>query len=183
MSPDQTATFSPPDISTLQEIFGGPDVHGMGSSVVSLTISPPNNDVDLESLAKIQYQEFCGEIWNRFGPENWLAPWSELYRRPYPNDDDDLVRNILDELRGLKDDHCIDLVVSMMLENIDDAKVAHAALSQVFDDPAIQQLSIYRLGDGEAYNGLLIAATTHPATMAGEDETTVQAIFLTFLMD
>jgi len=182
MSPDRTATFFPPYISTLQEIFGGPDVHGMGSSVVSVTISP-NNDVDLESLAKIQYQEFCGEIWNRFGPENWLAPWSELYRRPYLNDDDDSARNILDELRGLKDDHCIDLVVSMLLDNIDDSEVAHAALTQVFDDPAIQQLSIYRLGDGDAYNGLLIAAATYPVTTAGEDETTGQAIFLTFLMD
>ena len=178
MSSDQTTNLSPPDISILQEIFGGPDVHGMGSSAVSVTIDP--NTVDLETLAKIQYQEFCGEIWNRFGPENWLGPWSESYRRPRPKDQ--LGRNILDELRGLKDDHCIDLVVSMLLDNIDNAEAAHAALSRVFDDPAIHELSIYRLGDGEAFNGLLIAAATHPVTTVGE-ETTGQAIFLTFLMD
>jgi hypothetical protein len=150
----------------------------MGSSVVSVTINP--NSVDLETLAKQRYQEFCGEIWNRFGPENWLGPWCELYHRS--NNAPLLERNILEELGSLKDDHCIDLVVSMLLDNIDDAEAGHAALTQVFDDASIHQLSIYRLGDGEAFSGLMIAATTLPVTTVGE-ETTVQAIFLTFLMD
>lgn len=180
MSPDQpTGTYShqPADITTLQQIFGGPDVHAMGSSVVAVEINP--NHVDLETLAQKQYQNFCGEIWNRFGPENWLGPWCELYRR---SSNPLEASNILEELRGLKDDHSIDLVVSMLLDNIDNPEGAHAALTRVFDDPAIDQLSFYRLGDGEAFNGLLIAATTHLLATVGE-ETIGKAIFLTFLMD
>jgi len=63
---------------------------------------------------------------------------------------------------------------SMILDNIDEPEAAHATLSEVFDDPAIDGLSIFRLGDGEAYSGLLIAA---------DRGTGKPAIFLTFLMD
>ena len=62
----------------------------------------------------------------------------------------------------------------MILDNIDEPEAAHATLSKVFDDPAIDGLSIFRLGDGEAYSGLLIAA---------DRGTGEPAIFLTFLMD
>jgi hypothetical protein len=44
MSPDQptdgTYSHQPADITTLQQIFGGPDVHAMGSSVVAVEINP-----------------------------------------------------------------------------------------------------------------------------------------------
>lgn len=149
----------------LQKIYGGPEVRGMGSSVTSVALGAGQS---LEAAAKQQYQTFCGEIWKRFGPENWLGQWSEVYRRAAGQPGD-----ILRELRELTD-HTAALAASMILDNIDEAEVAHAALASVFNDPAIKQLSIFRLGDGEAYSGVLIAAQTSDSASAS---------LLTFLMD
>lgn len=149
----------------LQKIYGGPEVTGMGSSVTEVALSEPGK---LEEVAKQRYQKFCGEIWQRFGPENWMSQWAEVYRRPAGQ-----AGKILEELRGLED-HTASMAGSMILDNIDEPEAAHATLSEVFDDPAIDGLSIFRLGDGEAYSGLLIAA---------DRGTGEPAIFLTFLMD
>jgi hypothetical protein len=149
----------------LQKIYGGPDVTGMGSSVTEVALSEPGK---LEEVAKQRYQKFCGEIWERFGPENWMSQWAEVYRRPAGQ-----TGKILEELRSLED-HTASMAGSMILDNIDEPEAAHATLSEVFDDPAIDGLSIFRLGDGEAYSGLLIAA---------DRGTGEPAIFLTFLMD
>jgi hypothetical protein len=149
----------------LQQLYGGPDVHGMGSSVVSLPLAADGN---LEGAARKCYQDFCGEIWERFGPENWLGQWAEVYRRPSGQSG-----NIIEELKAISD-HPTNLAASMILDNIDEAEAAHAALAEVFNDPAVTQLSIFRLGDGEAYSGLLIAARK------GDSD---PATFLTFLMD
>jgi hypothetical protein len=149
----------------LQKIYGGPEVTGMGSSVTEVALSEQGK---LEAVAKQRYQKFCGEIWERFGPENWMSQWAEVYRRPAGQ-----TGKILEELRGLED-HTASMAGSMILDNIDEPEAAHATLSEVFDDPAIDGLSIFRLGDGEAYSGLLIAA---------DRGTGKPAIFLTFLMD
>jgi hypothetical protein len=149
----------------LQKIYGGPEVTGMGSSVTEVALTEEGK---LEELAKQRYQKFCGEIWERFGPENWMSQWAEVYRRPAGQSG-----KILEELRGLKD-HTASMAGSMILDNIDEPEAAHATLTEVFDDPAIDGLSIFRLGDGEAYSGLLIAAERGPGQ---------PAIFLTFLMD
>ncbi len=150
---------------TLQKIYGGPDVHGMGSSVTHVVLGPEER---LEDVARKRYQAFCGEIWERFGPENWLGQWAEVYRRPTGQ-----AGNIIEELKGLSE-HPDNLSASMILDNIDEAEAGHAALAEVFNDPAMEQLCIYRLGDGDAYSGLLIAGQRgggEPATL------------LTFLMD
>jgi hypothetical protein len=149
----------------LQKIYGGPEVTGMGSSVTEVALSEPGK---LEEVAKQRYQKLCGEIWERFGPENWMSQWAEVYRRPAGQ-----TGKILEELRSLED-HTASMAGSMILDNIDEPEAAHATLSKVFDDPAIDGLSIFRLGDGEAYSGLLIAA---------DRGTGEPAIFLTFLMD
>jgi hypothetical protein len=49
-----------------------------------------------------------------------------------------------------------------------------AALQDVFNHPSVQQLSIFRLGDGEAYSGLMIAA---------QSKATDRLVTLTLLMD
>lgn len=149
----------------LQKIYGGPEVTGMGSSVTEIALPEQGK---LEEIAKQRYQKFCGEIWERFGPKNWMSQWAEVYRRPTGQ-----TGKILEELRGLED-HNASMAGSMILDNIDEPESAHEILSEVFDDPAINRLSIFRLGDGEAYSGLLIAADRGPGQAA---------IFLTFLMD
>jgi len=156
---------SSPPIPALQKIYGGPEVTGMGSSVTEVALPEQGK---LEEVAKQRYQKFCGEIWERFGPENWMSQWAEVYQRPSGQ-----VGKIIEELRSLKD-HTTSMAGSMILDNIDDPEAAHAVLSEVFDNPAIKELSIFRLGDGEAYSGLLIAA---------DRGVSQPAIFLTFLMD
>jgi hypothetical protein len=148
-------------ISKLQEIYGGPEVRGLGSSVIEV---PLDDESRFESTAKERYRVFCGEIWERFGPENWLGQWAEVYRRPTATATEtatakDVVAagGIEAELRGLED-HAASMAGSLMLDNIDDADAAEEMLKRVFDDPAIRRLSIYRLGDGEAIFGVMIAA-------------------------
>jgi|694.fasta_scaffold28502_3 hypothetical protein len=152
-------------LATLQSIYGGPEVKGMGSGVLD---QPLPAGVPWESAAKQRYQQFCGDIWDRFGPDNWLGQWAEVYRRP-EGQSGDIVR----ELRELKD-HPTKLAGSMLLDNIDDPEPAVAALQDVFNHPSVQQLSIFRLGDGEAYSGLMIAA---------QSKATDRLVTLTLLMD
>lgn len=154
-----------PAFLALQKIYGGPEVTGMGSSVSQSTLKPGEN---LEEAARQLYQKFCGELWDRFGSENWLSQWAEVYRRPEGS-----TGKIVEELRSLKDTTA-SMAGSMILDNVDPAEAAHAALSDVFDDGEIEQLSIFRLGDGDAYSGLILAANRR----AGQTAT-----FLAFLMD
>lgn len=152
-------------VATLQTIYGGPEIQGMGSSVLEVRLPAGES---LESGAQHRYREFCGELWERFGPENWLGQWAEVYRRP-DGQGGDIVR----ELRGLKD-HSTEMAGSMLLDNIDDPETAVAALERVFNHPSIRRLSIFRLGDGEAYSGLLLAA---------QGTARDSLVTLTFLMD
>jgi hypothetical protein len=62
----------------------------------------------------------------------------------------------------------------MILDNLEGAEQARAALSAVYDDPAITELQVYNLGDGGAMSGLLIA---------GRQNETGETIFLVFLLD
>ena len=64
--------------------------------------------------------------------------------------------------------------VPMILENIDGAEQARAALAAAYDDPAVTELRVFNLGDGEAMSGLLVA---------GRRGATGEATFLVFLMD
>ncbi|MCB0201860.1 MAG: hypothetical protein KDI03_17475, partial [Anaerolineae bacterium] len=60
----------------------------------------------------------------------------------------------------------------MILDNVDNAEAARAALAAVYDDPAVTELRVYTLGDGEAMSGLLVAGRRGS-----------EATFLVFLLD
>ena len=62
----------------------------------------------------------------------------------------------------------------MILDSIEGAETARAALSAAFDDPAVSELRAFNLGDGEAMSGLLVA---------GRRGASGEATFLVFLMD
>lgn len=46
--------------------------------------------------------------------------------------------------------------VPMILDEIEGADQARAALSAVYDDPTITELRVFDLGDGEAMSGILV---------------------------
>jgi glycine cleavage system aminomethyltransferase T len=62
----------------------------------------------------------------------------------------------------------------MILDAVQDADKARAALSAAFDDATVTELSVYNIGDGAAMSGLLIAARRGA---------TGESTFLVFLMD
>jgi hypothetical protein len=45
----------------------------------------------------------------------------------------------------------------MILNDVDGAEAARAALSAAFDDSAVTELMVYNVGDGGAMSGLLVA--------------------------
>ena len=62
----------------------------------------------------------------------------------------------------------------MILDSVEEAETARAALSVAFDDPSVTELRAFNLGDGGAMSGLLVAGRR-----GASGETT----FLVFLMD
>ncbi|MFM2093783.1 MAG: hypothetical protein RIS70_907 [Planctomycetota bacterium] len=162
---NNTILMTTDSIAVLQRIYGGPDVTGMGSSVTSCVLVAGE---DLEGAARKRYQVSCGHLWERFGPENWLGQWAEVYRRPVGSKG-----NIVQEIREIPDDLAA-LAASMLLDNIENPEAAKRALETEFNDAAIQQFVIYRLGDGDAYSGVLLAA---------QRDSNQPITFLTFLMD
>ncbi|MFM1891495.1 MAG: hypothetical protein RLZ44_572, partial [Pseudomonadota bacterium] len=118
------------------------------------------------ALAK--YRGFVGKLWERYGEQAWMGPWKEVYlRQPGTRPD------IGAELRGVTDPDAR-LSVPMILDDIEDAPAARAALAAAFDDPAVTELRAFNLGDGAAMSGLLVASRR---AASGE------ATFLVFLLD
>ena len=97
-----------------------------------------------------------------------MGPWKEVYARKTGAKAD-----IVAELRGISDSDAQNSV-PMILDNIDGAEKARAALTAAYDDPAVTELRVFNLGDGEAMSGLLVA---------GRRQATGEAAFLVFLMD
>ncbi|MEZ4769588.1 MAG: hypothetical protein R2844_14300 [Caldilineales bacterium] len=81
--------------------------------------------------------------------------------------------DIAAELRGITD---IDARNSapMILDVVQDAEQAKAALAAAFDDPAVSELRVFNLGDGGAMSGILVA---------GRLPDMADATFLVFLLD
>jgi Asp/Glu/hydantoin racemase len=97
-----------------------------------------------------------------------MGPWKEVHARQVGAKPD-----IVAELRGITDRDARSSV-PMILDKIDDAEGARAALAAAYDDPAVTELRVFNLGDGGAMSGLLVA---------GRRQATGVATFLVFLMD
>lgn len=155
----------PDDIVALQAAYGPPSQAAFGSAAF---YEPDASGVDLADLALAQYKVFVGDLWDRYGEDAWMGPWKEVYARPAGG-----APNIVTELRGI-DDADAALSTPMILDVVDDADAARAALAATYDDPAVTELRVFTLGDGEAMTGLLVA---------GRRGATGEATFLVFLMD
>jgi hypothetical protein len=155
----------PDAVSRLEAAYGGPSQGGFGSAVFH---GPLGDTDDLTKAALSTYKTFVGTLWERYGEQAWMGPWKEVYTRPTGVKPD-----IAAELRGIADPDAR-LSAPMILDTIEDAEAARAALSAVFDDPAVTELRVFNLGDGGAMSGVLVAGR-HGASGA--------ATFLVFLMD
>ena len=152
-------------VADLEAAYGPPSQSAFGSAVFYESIGA---DHSLTNAALAKYKYFAGELWERYGEDAWMGPWKEVYTRAAAAKPD-----IVAELRGISDPDA-SISAPMILDVVQDADQARAALSAAFDDPAVTELRVFNLGDGEAMSGLLVA---------GRRADTADATFLVFLLD
>jgi hypothetical protein len=155
----------PQFLTALEVAYGAPSQAGFGSAVFYERLEASD---DLAKAALAKYKYFTGELWERWGEDAWMGRWREVYARPAG-----VKPNIVAELQAITDPDARNSV-PMILENIEGAEKARAALAAAFDDPAETELRVFNLGDGEAMSGLLVAGRR------GADS---EGTFLVFLMD
>ena len=161
----KTEPAKPAYVTDLEAAYGAPSQEGFGSAVFYEKIKAGD---DLTDAALAKYKYFTGELWERWGEDAWMGPWKEVYAREAGAKHD-----IVAELKSIQD---IDArnSVPMVLDVVEGAETARAALAAAFDDPAVSELRVYNLGDGGAMSGLLVA---------GRRAATNDATFLVFLLD
>ena len=155
----------PENVRKLEAAYGPPSQTGFGSAVFHEKLGAGQ---ELSGLAQATYRSFVGELWDRWGEQAWMGPWSEVYARA-PGAKPDIVA----ELRGIRDARTAGSV-PMILETVENAEAARSALAGVYDDPSVSELRVFSIGDGGAMSGLLVAGSR-----AGSAEATL----LVFLMD
>ena len=164
-SSTESAEGKPESVINLEEVYGIASQDAFGSSVF---YNPASNlEESLEEAALAKYQYFTGETWDRYGEENWLGEWSLVYQRSASTE-----RDIVAELRAIADNRAR-LSASLLLENIENEAEACKSLASVFDDQLVSELSIFKIGDGSAMSGVLIASR----------RSTDETVFLVLLMD
>lgn len=160
----QAESAQPAYLADLATVYGGPSQAAFGSAVFGETLA---DGADLTAAALAKYKYFVGDLWEQYGEAAWMGPWKEVYARPL-----DAAHDIVTELRAV-DDADAALSVPMILDNIDDAEQARAALAAAFDAPDVTEVRVFNLGDGGAMSGILVAGR----------RTTDEAFFLVFLLD
>jgi hypothetical protein len=154
----------PDFVTNLETAYGAPSQAAFGSAVFYEVLPA---DADLTQAALVKYRYFVGRLWEQYGEKAWMGPWREVYVRQ-PGTPADIVS----ELRGITDRDA-QLSIPMILDNIEGAEKAQAALAAAYNDSAVNDLRVFNLGDGEAMSGLLIAGR------CSDGATTT----LTFLLD
>lgn len=138
----------PSFVVLLESQFGPPSQQAFGSSV----FYNPQNMPNLEEEAMLRYRFFLGDAWKRLGEANWLSTWGVVYERNLSSPPD-----IIQELKTIPD-RGVRMSADLLLESQEDAAAAQAALRGAFDQSAIRELKVFKIGDGAAMSGLLIAA-------------------------
>lgn len=145
-----STSFSQPKpkyVLQLEAVYGSPSQAGFGSAVFYI---PADSTSELDAVAIECYRYFVGDLWDRFGETAWMQPWKVVYQRLAATQP-----AIVAELHAIADS-TIQLSVPLLLET-GDAAIAGQALADAYDDPTVEQLAVYRLGDGGAMSGLLVA--------------------------
>ncbi len=158
-----TPAVVPVYVVALESAFGAPSQAGFGSAVFyEVTIAAAN----LEQVAQEKYRYFVGDLWERFGAGTWLSTWRLLYTRS------DQRRDIASELLAITD-HDARQLAPLIVDNGSRAASSREALTAAYDDETVSALRVYRIGDGAALAGLLIAGWRDNG----------EAVFLTLLLD
>ncbi len=155
----------PQSVADMESAYGPPSQAGFGSAVFYEALGAGDSLVD---AAFAKYKYFVGELWERWGEDAWKGPWKEVYARKAGAKAD-----IVAELRGIADPDAA-ISAPMILDVVQDAEGARAALAAAYNDPAVTELRVFNLGDGGAMSGLLVAGRR---AAAGD------ATFLVFLLD
>jgi hypothetical protein len=80
-----------------------------------------------------------------------MTSWKQVNRRR-PGD----THQIIAEMRAIADPNAA-LLMPLLLDDMEDAEAAQTALSDVYDDMTMVDLTLYTLGDGAALSGILVA--------------------------
>ena len=144
-----TPAAKPTYVTALETAYGLPSQAGFGSAVFYEQGQEPG---DLEQAAQGQYRYFVGELWERYGANAWMGSWQKVYTRPAGAN-----RAIVSELRAIKDRSAAQSV-GLVLDEATDPQTAQQALAAAFDDPAVTELAVYKIGDGAELAGILLAA-------------------------
>lgn len=135
-------------VAQLEAAYGPASQRGFGSAVFHEELRPAD---DLAAAALAKYRYFVGPLWGRLGEKAWMAPWREVYSRP-----SSARRDVVAELRAIEDREA-QMSVGLLLDAMENAAAARAALASAFDDPTVTELRVFNLGDGAAMSGLLVA--------------------------
>lgn len=156
----------PDFVAELEAIFGGPSESGFGSAVFYDEQPMEDGAIDIKQAAFAKHQFFCGDTWTRFGEANWKSAWNEVFLRHSDG------TGIVSELRAIREP-MVKSTVPMLLDEIENKEVAHAALATAFDATTVKHLVVFSMGDNNAMSGILIAA----------DRGSEGRIYLAVLMD
>lgn len=159
------AANAPAYVTQLVASYGAPSQAGFGSAVFYQPLQPSE---DLQAAALTIYQFFVSDLWERYGADAWLGPWKTVYVRT-----SGAPRDIVAELRSIRDRSAASSI-SLILDELEQAEQARAALATAYDDPTVAELAVYTIGDGAAMSGILLA---------GRRKDPETATFLVFLMD
>lgn len=151
----------PESVRALEAIYGGASDSGFGSAV----FWTPEGGQGLEVAAREIYHRFVGERWERFGESAWMAPWAAVHHAAGPASD------IVAALQAIED-RDVKRSVPMILDEVESPDAARAALRSVFEQMPLRELAVYRIGDGSAMSGLLLAG------LDGDDGHAVAVVFL-----
>ena len=95
------------------------------------------------------------ERWERLGGDAaWLAPWGVAFERAAGAAG--AAAGIVAELRTLADP-AARMSAGLLVDEVEDAPAARAALAAVFDAPSVTRLTVFTTGDGAAMSGLAVA--------------------------
>jgi len=108
--------------------------------------------VNLESVALQYYRYFVGDLWDRFGEVAWMSSWKQIYTRTRSDKPD-----IVAELRAIADPDAAQFVPILLLTVNGHGDQAKIALADAYNDPEVDDLRVYTIGDGAAMSGLLLA--------------------------
>ncbi|MBD2426265.1 hypothetical protein [Phormidium sp. FACHB-1136] len=147
----------------LVEIYGPPKQRAWGTAVFYDRVEP---NTDLDEVALRHYKYFANAAdWST--KPRWRETWQCIYQRP-TDVPADFFRDLRDATRVGRvdyDDHLLDrLDIAIVFDDQTDSRSVQpnqrtaAALSAAFDAPEVQDFRVYRIGDSEVLEGLLMAA-------------------------